>query len=44
LRDDICISRAPGWGETEMLRDAMELERWAMVLSVVVLITLAELG
>jgi hypothetical protein len=34
----------PGRGETEMLKDAMGLERWAAVLSVIVLITLAELG
>jgi len=27
-----------------MLRDAMELERWAVVLSLIVLITFAELG
>jgi len=27
-----------------MLKDAMGLERWAVVLSVIVLITLAELG
>jgi hypothetical protein len=44
LRDDVHASRAPGYGETEMLKDAMGLEGWAVVLSLIVLITLVELG
>jgi hypothetical protein len=44
LRDDVFVSRTPGRGESEMLRDAMGVERWAVVLSLIVLFTLAELG
>ena len=31
-------------GETEMLKDAMKLERWVAVISVLLLLVLAELG
>jgi len=31
-------------GETEMLKDAMKLERWAAVSSVLLLLALAEFG
>jgi hypothetical protein len=44
LRDDVYVSRAPGRGATEMLKDAMTLERWAVVLSLIVLVALAELS
>jgi hypothetical protein len=31
-------------GETDMLKDAMKLERWVAVISVLLLLVLAELG
>jgi len=31
-------------GETEMLKDAMKLERWVAVISVLLLLAFAELG